>query len=258
MNVDFIKTNLINILPTSPEVSVILGSGLGNFIHIMENIIAIPYSTISGFPNSTVSGHSGQLIFGYINKKPILCFSGRFHYYEALSDEQVNLPILLTHALGCNTVIITNSSGCLRKDWSIGDLMLITGYIDYSFSIKQHVPKIVDINISINRLKKIDSIAKKIKINLHKGIYTWTLGPSYETPSEIKDIILLGGNAVGMSTVPEIICATNLGLEVLGISCFTNYGAGMVNKKLSHLDVLSISNKVNKKFSELLKQIIKN
>jgi len=258
MNVKSIKKNLINIIPTSPEVSVILGSGLGNFIHIMENIIMIPYSKILGFPNSTVSGHSGQLIFGYINEKPILCFSGRFHYYEGLTVDQVNLPILLIHALGCNTVIITNSSGCLRKEWNIGDLMLITGYIDYSFSIKQYVPKIVDINISINRLKKIDSIVKKIKINLHKGIYTWTLGPSYETPSEIKDIILLGGNAVGMSTVPEIVCARNLGLEVLGISCLTNYGAGMVNKKLSHLDVLSISKKTNKKFSELLKHIIRD
>ena len=246
----------MNKLPEPPQSAVILGSGLGEIINSMKKTISIPYGDIPEFTCSTVSGHAGKWIFGYINNKPIICASGRFHYYEGYSIEEVTLPVLVVHSLGCQSLIISNVAGCLKKEWEIGAFMLITGYLDYTFRKNSDQPTIVFLDRDTKQQKKIRKIASDRGILFKEGNYTWTIGPSYETPAEIRDIISLGGNAVGMSTVPEIMKAHKLELDFLGISFLTNYGAGMDGVKLSHKDVLETSKQVQEKFSKLLFGII--
>ena len=256
MNLESITSHIIQKLPEFPQTALILGSGLGTFINSMEKTVCIPYSDIPQYPRSTVSGHSGEWVFGYINNKPLICASGRFHYYEGLSMEEVTLPVSIVHSLGCESLIITNAAGCLNKQWHIGDFMLIKGYLDYTFREKPRTHKIILFEKDVNKRNKILKIASDQAVVLREGIYTWTLGPSYETPAEIQDIISLGGDAVGMSTVPEMMKAQELKLDIIGISCLTNYGAGMEGAKLSHEDVLKTSSRVNKEFSRLVMEIV--
>ena len=257
MNQDQAVANFIlNKLPEPPHLAVILGSGLGQFTAKLQSPIQIPYSTIPLYPRSSISGHTGEWVFGYIDEKPIICASGRFHYYEGLSMEKVTLPVIITNLLGCRLLIITNAAGCLKKEWELGELMLITGYLDYTFRGNSDPPGIVLFDRNTKTQKKVKKIASELSISLKEGIYTWTLGPSYETPAEIQDIISLGGHAVGMSTVPEIMKAEELGLEVVGISCLTNYGSGMESGILSHEKVLEITSNVQGDFSKLLLNII--
>jgi len=256
MNLQAITTYMKGQLPEAPQTAVILGSGLGSFVNSMENKVTIPYDDIPDYPCSTVSGHAGEWAFGYVNNKSIICASGRFHYYEGFSLEKVTLPVSVINSLGCQLLIITNAAGCLKKEWEIGDLMLITGYLDYTFRENSNPPVIVSFDRDTDQQKKIIETASDAAILLRKGIYTWVLGPSYETPAEIRDIISLGGNAAGMSTVPEMMKARELELDVIGISCLTNYGAGMDGSKLSHKDVLETSSRVQEKLSKLLIEIV--
>ena len=255
MNLNFISSCIISKLPELPQSAVILGSGLGGFVHSLEKPIFIPYSEIPDYPCSTVSGHEGEWVFGYIHNTPILCASGRFHFYEGFNLDEVTLPVSVIHSLGCQTVIITNAAGCLKQDWQIGNLMLISGYLDYTF-LNGSDPSTVVLFKEKQINQNIKVIAAKLGISLREGIYTGVLGPSFETPAEIQDIISLGGNAVGMSTLHEIIKANELGLKVVGISCLTNYGAGMKGSVLSHKDVLETSSQVNEDFSRLLTEIV--
>ena len=245
----------MNKFPEPPGSAIILGSGLGKIVDSMKKTISIPYADILNYPHSTVSGHAGKWFFGYINNKPIICASGRFHYYEGFSIEEITLPVSVIHSLGCHSLIITNSAGCLKNKWEIGDLMLITGYLDYTFRGNSDPPLIVSFDKNTEQLKRVRETASDTGILLKEGIYTLALGPSYETPAEIQDIISLGGDAVGMSTVPEIMKAKELGLEAIGISCLTNYGAGIEGSILSHEDVLEVTNRVHIKFSSLLLEI---
>ncbi|SVB53841.1 uncharacterized protein METZ01_LOCUS206695, partial [marine metagenome] len=234
---------------------VILGSGLGGFVHSLDKTIFIPYSEIPDYPCSTVSGHEGEWVFGYIHNTPILCASGRFHFYEGFNLEEVTLPVSVIHSLGCQTVIITNAAGCLKQDWQIGNFMLISGYLDYSYLNGSDPSSVVLFEEEhINQNKK--NIVAKLGISLRKGIYTGVLGPSFETSAEIQDIISLGGNAVGMSTLHEIMKANELGLKVVGISCLTNYGAGMEGSLLSHENVLETSSQMKGNFSRLFIEIV--
>ena len=169
---------------------------------------------------------------------------------------EITLTVSVIHALGCRQIIITNAAGCLKKDWQIGDIMLIRGYLDYTFSLQKNKPEIVHIAMSDKKLNQIRSAASELGLHLREGIYSWSLGPSYETPAEIQDIISLGGNAAGMSTVPEMMKAQEVGLEIVGISCLTNYGAGMDGAILSHADVLETSRQTNTIFSSLLREIV--
>ena len=256
MNLKNIIKYLIKTLPEQPKSAVILGSGLGNFVNFLENSITIPYADIPDYPLSTVAGHAGEWVFGYCRGKPIICAKGRFHYYEGLSMDKVVLPVTVSHQLGCKSVFITNAAGCLNKNWELGDFMLIKGYLDYTFRGNSNPPYISPINTSPELLLKVKNTASNLGILLREGIYTWTLGPSYETPAEIQDIIKHSGNAVGMSTVPELMKANELGLNVIGISCLTNYGAGIADKTLYHEDVLENSKRYQKEFSRLMIEIV--
>ena len=256
MNLQFIISHIMNKLPEPPQTAVILGSGLGTFVDCMEEKICIPYTNIPQYPVSTVSGHTGEWVFGYINNKPVICANGRFHYYEGYSMEELTLPISVIDSYGCELIIITNAAGCLNEEWQVGDLMLISGYLDYTFRENSNFPEIVLFEKDVKKRMEIQAIASGIDIVLREGIYTWSLGPSYETPAEIQDIISLGGNAAGMSTVPEMMKAQELELDFIGISCLTNYGAGMKGTKLSHKDVLKASGDLSNNISKLLSGII--
>ena len=246
---------ILNKLPEPPHSAVILGSGLGQLTTKLQDPVQIQYADIPHYPRSSVSGHMAEWVFGYIDEKPIICASGRFHYYEGFSMEEITLPVSVANLLGCRLLIITNAAGCLKKEWDLGNLMLMMGYIDYTFRENSDPPKIVSFNRETKNQRRIREIASDLDILLKEGIYTWALGPSYETPAEIQDIISLGGDAVGMSTVPEIMKAKELGLEAICISCLTNYGAGIEGSILSHEDVLEVTKRVHIKFSRLLLEI---
>ena len=242
--------NIINqinhIIDEKPDTCIVLGSGLDNFIEKLQNIKILNYSDILGFPETKVDGHIGQFVFGYLNNKPILCAKGRFHYYEGHSINDVGIIIKVFNYFKPKKIIITNSSGCLRTDWELGGFMLVEKFLDFSF-INSNKPKYYNLN---NKLKK--------NYKIYKGCYTYTIGPTYETEAEIKEIIELGGDAVGMSTFPEYLMCKKLRIEPIIISCLTNYGAGLVQNKIKHEDVLLNANKSKKNFNSLIVNIIQN
>ena len=240
-----------------PDICIILGSGLSSFINNINNKIIIDYNDIPDFSNTGVEGHTGQLIMGNINNINIMCASGRFHYYEGHSFEKVGEIIQLFNNYSPKLCIITNSSGCLDLSWDLGTLMLADQFIDYSF-IKDSQHKTYKMK-SKKYFNKMLSIAKKNNIDIKKGAYTYTTGPTYETAAEINDIIKLGGKAVGMSTFPEFLKCEELAINSVIISCLTNYGAGLVDdKKIKHDDVLHNAKKFETLFNELLIKFIES
>ena len=242
MNNTFIK-QIDSIITSPPKICIILGSGLGEFPNILNNKKNILYSDIKGFLKTSVSGHVGQFIYGYLDNIPILCAQGRFHYYEGFSFEDVGIIIKIFNYYKPKKVIITNSVGCLRLDWKIGEFININHFIDFSF-------------ISSNCIEKFN-LGRNIT-NLKNGTYTYTIGPTYETKAEIKEIISNGGDVVGMSTFPEYLMCKKLSIQPIIISCLTNYGAGLIDKKVKHEDVLLNALKVENKFKNLIKNIIQN
>ena len=241
-----------------PKVAIILGSGLGGFTKKMVNKITISYTDIPNYPKSTIKGHDGEFIFGFLNDLPIICASGRFHYYEGYDIKTVSLPVRVLKNLKCDNIIITGAAGCLNKYWDLGTLMLISGYIDCSYLKTNNKPKIIHIDKKDNYLKKIEKILIHNNIRYKKGIYSWTIGPNYETHAEIKEIINIGGDAIGMSTVPEIMESIKEKMNIIGISCLTNYGAGLTKNSPSHKKVLVESKKALLDFSVMLTTILKN
>ena len=229
-----------------PEIGIILGSGLGDFADGFESII-IPYNDIPGFEKSNVQGHKGQLVFAQINGKKVVMMQGRYHFYEGYSMQTVTFPVKVMKKLGVKTLIITNAAGAVTPEFRPGDLMLITDHINFmgtnpligknDETLGTRFPDMSEV-YSKELIQTAEAIAKKLNINYQKGVYAATTGPSYETPSEVKMFRMLGANAVGMSTVAEVITAVNCGMNVLGISCITNMAAGILEQKLSHQEVM--------------------
>ena len=244
MNENKIINQINNFIEEYPRVCIVLGSGLDNFTKQLKNNKILKYDDISGFLKTKVKGHSGQFVYGYINNVPILCAQGRFHYYEGHTFEDIGIIIKLFNYYNPEKIIITNSSGCLRLDWGIGDFMLVEKFIDFSF-INSNQPQEYIMDKSLDK-----------NLNIHTGTYTYTIGPTYETKAEISEIINLGGDAVGMSTFPEYLMCKKLGISPIIISCLTNYGAGLVKKEVLHEDVLKNADNVKLKFSSLIKKII--
>ena len=248
-----------------PEIGIILGSGLGDFADNFESI-KIPYTDIPGFENSEVQGHKGQLIFAKVNGKNTVMMQGRYHFYEGYSMQTVTYPIKILKKLGIKTLIITNAAGAVNENFNPGDLMLITDHINFmgtnpligknDDTLGVRFPDMSEV-YSKKLINLAQETAEKLKIKYQKGVYIATTGPSYETPAEIKMFRLLGASAVGMSTVPEAIIANYCGLDVLGISCLTNYAAGVSNNPLNHEEVIETANKVKESFKLLLSEFIK-
>ncbi len=248
-------------------VGVILGSGLGSFVDELQDQEVIPYTEIPNFSQTTVVGHSGELVKGTINGRTVLAMKGRFHIYEGHPVQSVVLPIRVLAKLGCKKIIITNAAGGINKDFHPADLVLINDHINMmgqnpliGTNLEEFGPRFPDMSEAYP--KKLRELAhkcgEKIGLKLKEGVYAGWLGPSYETPAEIRLLRTLGADLVGMSTVPEVIAANHAGVEVLGISCVTNYAAGISNEKLSHAEVKEVANKVMDRFSSLVSTIIKD
>ena len=241
------------------KIGIVLGSGLDSFCEKLNSPIHIKYSQIPNFRSTTIIGHKGEFVVGKLHEKSIICANGRFHYYEGYDYSEVAIIIDVFKKMGCNTVIMTNSSGCVVKEWSVGDLMLINGHLDYSFLYSNNNPTVIkDKRYDLKILKKVKNCAQDLGITLRQGTYTWTTGPTYETPSEIKDIKKIGGHAVGMSGLPEIERIYELEMQMIGLCCLTNYASGISQKELTHKEVVSIAKSSQTDFLNLINSIIKD
>lgn len=248
----------------SPKVGLILGSGLGELADETENNIAIPYEDIPQFPVSTVEGHAGQLVYGTLGEKKVLAMQGRFHYYEGYSMKDVTFPVRVMKALGIESLIVTNAAGGVNYDFNPGDLMIITDHINFAGDNPLLGPNNSSIGPRFTDMSQaydadyqeiIRQSAKELNITVQEGVYLGLSGPTYETPAEIRMIRTLGGDAVGMSTVPEVIVARHSGIRVAGISCITNYAAGM-QESLDHDEVVKVTQLVKETFKSLIKDVL--
>jgi len=254
-----------SLIGATPETAVILGSGLGGFTDRMEERIEISYKDIPHFPVSSAKGHMGKLIAGKLNGKHLLAFSGRFHYYEGYPMDKTAIPSVVSKLLGCKRIIITNAAGGINENYHPGDLMLITDHIKLcaenplrGLCEDELGSTFIDMTTAYSNelMQAAKAAAHGLGLTLRKGVYAYMSGPCYETPAEIKMLKTLGADAVGMSTVPEVIMARYCGLEVLGISCITNMAAGISKTKLSHEEVLETGSRINDTFISLITAII--
>ncbi|WP_027624657.1 purine-nucleoside phosphorylase [Clostridium lundense] len=249
------------------DLAIILGTGLGSIVNDIENKKIIKYKDIPGFPVSTVVGHAGELIIGDLMGKKVLALNGRFHYYEGYPMSEVTFPIRVIKSLGIEKIIVTNACGGMNPDFSAGDLMIIEDHINFMGSnpligrnYEEFGPRFPDMSQGYNRelLKLAESCANKLNIKVQKGIYVAVSGPTYETPSELRMLRNVGGDAVGMSTVPEVIVANHMSMKVLGISCITDMAIADNLEPLDHKRVVETANKAMVKFVSLVKEIVSN
>ena len=249
----------------NPKIGLILGSGLGVLADEMEDAVKIPFESIPYFVKSTAEGHQGELVVGKLQGVEVVILNGRYHYYEGYTLQQVTFPVRVMKLLGVETLILTNACGAVNRNFKPGELMVIKDHINLTANnplIGSNVdffgPRFPDASeIYTKSLRDVaKKVAEKNSIKLNEGVYTWWTGPSYETPAEIKMISVLGGDAVGMSTVPEALVASHAGMNVLGISCLTNMASGILPQKLSHQEVLDVAKQVRASFSQLIKDIL--
>ncbi len=252
--------------PQETKIALILGSGLGVLGDEVDEKITFKYSDIPNFPRSTVQGHKGRMIFGKLEGVRVMIMQGRFHYYEGYSMKDIVFPVLVMKAMGIKKIIITNAAGGINTDFKPGDLMLIKDHINFigdnpliGENLDFYGPRFPDMSRAYS--KSLTDLTKKIckenRITVKEGVYISMPGPAYETPAEIRMAGLLGADAVGMSTVPEVIAANHAGLEVLGISCITNMAAGILDKPLNHKEVVETANSVKESFIKLIRILIK-
>ncbi len=249
----------------TPKIGLILGSGLGVLADEIENPVKISYESIPDFPVSTVEGHAGQLVFGTLSGKEVVAMQGRFHYYEGYSFDQVTFPVRVMKALGVETLVVTNAAGGVNKDFKPGDLMLITDHINNmggnpligpnDSRLGARFPDMSEAYSKELRSVALDA-ASQLNLAVKQGVYLGNTGPTYETPAEIRLARTLGGDAVGMSTVPEVIVARHANVKVLGISCISNMAAGILDQPLTHDEVIETTEMVRENFLSYVKKII--
>ena len=250
----------------NPKIGVVLGSGLGNFASEIEIEKEIEYSAIPNFPVSTVEGHHGKLIFGSIAGKPIIAMSVRFHFYEGYAAEEVVFPIRVLKMLGIETLFISNAAGGVNPKFKVGDLMIITDHI--SFATKNPLlgkndnrlgPRFPDMSEPYKKelVKKAKAIAQQHNIDIKEGVYFGVTGPTFETRAEYKMIHVLGGDAVGMSTVQEVITAVHMGMNVFAMSVITDIGLREEDNVITHEEVLEAAQKAEPLFSTIFRELIR-
>lgn len=244
-----------------PDTLLILGSGLGSLADEIQNKIIIKYEKI-GFPKSSVSGHAGQLVVGTLGKTEVVCMQGRFHLYEGHDPKLIKNVMCAFKAIGVKNLVVTNAAGSLNTDMPAGSLMLISDHINFSgknpllgANDEQYGPRFVDLSnaYDLDLRNKIKEIAKISDIRLFEGVYLMVLGPNFETAAEIRAFKVLGADAVGMSTVPEVMSAVYTGMKVLGVSVITNLGTGLKTSAQSHAETLHEAQKATQKLAKLLK-----
>jgi purine-nucleoside phosphorylase len=249
----------------TPQIGLILGSGLGVLAEEIEDPIRISYSDIPGFPVSTVEGHAGQFVFGTLQGKKVAAMQGRFHYYEGYSMDKVTFPVRVMKEIGIESLIVTNAAGGVNTSFEAGDLMIITDHINNMGTNPLIGPNDNEFGVRFPDMseaysKRLRQLAKdtgvELNLSIQEGVYVGNTGPVYETPAEIRMIRTLGGDAVGMSTVPEVIVARHAGIEVLGISCISNMAAGILDQPLTHHEVIETTEKVKANFLSFVKTIV--
>lgn len=244
-----------------PLLGVILGSGLGAFADSLERSVSISYDELPEFPTSSVHGHAGKLVLGWRGSVPIVAMQGRVHFYEGYAPWQVAFPARVLARLGVKHLTVTNAAGGINLGFKVGELMAITDHLNLSGynplvgpNVEALGPRFPDMTRAYDpaALEVLRGVAKKQSVDLREGIYVSLSGPTYETPAEIRMLRTLGGDAVGMSTVPEVIVASHMGVKVTGISCITNLAAGISKEKLSHAEVSEVADRVKGTFTSLL------
>lgn len=248
-----------------PRIGLVLGSGLGILADEIENPDVISYAQIPNFPVSTVVGHAGELAVGKLGGQQVVAMKGRFHMYEGYSAETVTFPIRVLRELGVETLIVTNAAGGVNTAFQAGDLMLIRDHLNLMGrnplvgpNDSRFGPRFPDLSAaySSSLRETARQAGQRQGIVLQEGVYAGVLGPCFETPAEIRMLRMLGADGVGMSTVPEVIVARHMGVEVLGISCITNMAAGILDQPLSHDEVIEAADRVKPRFLALLREII--
>lgn len=247
------------------DIGVILGSGLGDYAEALEDALKLPYSEIPGFPRSTVAGHAGMWCCGTLYGKRVVMMQGRFHYYEGYGMKDVTLPVRVMQKIGVKTLIVTNAAGGVNLGYHPGELMVIGDIFSMTAqnpligpNLDAFGPRFPDMSCAFD--KELRALAHECAneqgFALREGVYAQMTGPTYETPAEIRMLRTLGADAVGMSTVPEVIVARHGGMRVLGISCITNMAAGILDQPLNHAEVTETANRVKGQFRNLLDRII--
>jgi purine-nucleoside phosphorylase len=249
-----------------PETGLVLGSGLGPLGEKLEDPVVIPYGDIPHFVKSTAPDHRGRLIIGRLGGKTVCCMQGRFHYYEGYSMAEITYPVRVMHRLGIKTLILTNACGGLRREFSPGDLLLITDHINFMGmnpltgpNAEGFGPRFPDMSgiYTPGLADCARSAAKDLGIPLREGVYLGYSGPSFETPAEIRLFQSFGASVVGMSTVPEAIVARHCGMKILALSCITNLAAGILDKSITSEEVTEAAGKAGGKFGRLLEEILR-
>ena len=249
---------------TQPQTAIILGTGLGSLANEITDKYEIGYETIPNFPVSTVEGHSGKLIFGKLGDKDIMAMQGRFHYYEGYAMTEVTFPIRVMRELGIQTLLVSNAAGGMNPDFEIGDLMIITDHINF---FPEHPlrgknipygPRFPDMSEAYNKglIQKANEIAQEKGIKVQHGIYIGTQGPTYETPAEYKMFRILGADAVGMSTVPEVIVANHCGIRVFGMSVITDLGVEGKIVEVTHEEVQKAADAAQPLMTSIMRELI--
>lgn len=248
-----------------PKVGIILGTGLGNLATQITDKQEILYTSIPNFPVSTVEGHSGKLIVGKLGDTEVLAMQGRFHFYEGYDMKQVTFPVRVMHLLGIETLFVSNASGGVNPDFEIGDLMIITDHINLfpehplrGKNYSELGPRFLDMSEAYDKklIEQAEKIAEQHNIRVVKGVYVGTSGPTYETPSEYRYFRIIGGDAVGMSTVPEVIVANHMGMRVFGMSIITDLGVPGKIVEVSHEEVQEIGNNAQPLMTLIMKELI--
>lgn len=247
------------------DIAVVLGSGLGKLVECIEEPVKIKYAHIPGFPKSTVKGHAGEMILGKIHGKNILAMNGRFHYYEGYPLNTITFPIRVFKFLGIENLIITNAAGGMNPNFEAGDLMVINDHINaigdnplIGKNYDELGPRFPDMSEAYSKeyISLANKVAQELNIKVRNGVYVPVSGPTYETPAELRYLRLIGGDAVGMSTVPEVIAANHMSMKVLGISVITDMALADNLEPLDHSRVVETANKATEKFVKLVMGII--
>lgn len=260
---DFIK----NIIQETPDFAIVLGSGLGKLQDEVEAIHVLEYKDIPNFPQTTVAGHTGKLIYGLLEGKKVLMMSGRFHYYEGHSMETVTFPIRVFHLLGIKNLILSNASGGVNPNYSVADIAIVKDHINMmpehplrGRNIDELGPRFVDMSEAYSKkmIAAAEKAASENNIKIHQGIYVALQGPTFETPAEYGMIKAIGGDMVGMSTVPEVIVAKHMNMDVFCISIITDLGGPDISFSVSHEEVLNAANKAMPNVITIVKGLVKN
>lgn len=248
----------------TPVAAIVLGSGLGSLVDVIEAVARIPYREVPGFPSATVAGHAGEIIAGTLEGRFVLALAGRFHMYEGHDVRLAAFPARVVHALGARTLVVSNAAGGVNRMWQPGDLMLIRDHINLMFRnpltgpVEQGDLRFPDMSAPYDaELATIAiDVAREQGTVLREGVYAGLLGPSYETPAEVRMLAFLGADAVGMSTVPEVIVARSIGMRILGFSCITNFASGISNSPITHAEVLETTARAAARFTALVRGVV--